>query len=112
MTTEIHPVIDWGNPPIPSSIKTLMNECPKYSQYYTNCKYQPRLYYEWLTHHQTFMVMEEGLSDSNLRRVKTLIRGKVRNNSSLAKKYHKDETDWTFENWVEAYKSLDIPRIN
>ena len=90
----------------PDAIIKLMTEEPRYAAYYAACKYKPQLWFEYLAHTQTFQLMKEGLTDAILKRVKTIIRGKVRNNSSLMKKYHKDETDWTFENWVAAFKQI------
>ena len=98
---------DWNKPP--DAFIALMKEFPKYAKYFAACKYKPTVTSEYYAHFQTFQVMEEGTTDSLLRRVKSIIRGKVRSTSSLAKKWHKDESIWTSENWIAAYKSVDKP---
>ena len=99
-------ITDWNK--TPDCIVKLMEEFPKYAAYLAKCKFKPRLYFEYHSHFQTFQVMGEGLTESNLKRVKNIIRGKIRRNSSAAKKYHKEQTDWTFDAWTTAYISINV----
>jgi hypothetical protein len=90
----------------PQELRQEFEKETAYAKFYDECKYKPELSSEWNAHYQVFSLLKEGLTDALLKRVKTIIRGKIRVTSFLMKKYHKDETEWTFENWVAAYRKI------